>query len=317
SATGHESVARRGSNQSDTSALVSSITRDISQSPSQATQPREMSPSPSGSSLHTRSESSPPHTPNSKKECTEPEQGSKQLTQTGTQTSPENRKDEKVSPKMVRKDRTVGKIRPKRAISPANLQQIPASSKMNYPGSEPVKQAMSPSVAESLRAVFAAFLWHEGIVHDAMACASFLKFHPTLPKQGALVVTRHQDLPLDKRRKELTKEEKARQRHSVEVSNAGNYLHIQPSTLESLTRSAANASANRNRRKLTDGIIKEEGEKFATDNYGYQTISVLPPALKSLVYLWEELTSNCLQAVSQQMILASPVHNKIRKCDKI
>lgn len=58
---------------------------------------------------------------------------------------------------------------------------------------EPVKEAMSPSVAESLRATFAAFLWHEGIVHDAMACASFLKFHPTLPKQGAMVVTRHTD----------------------------------------------------------------------------------------------------------------------------
>lgn len=54
-----------------------------------------------------------------------------------------------------------------------------------------IKEAMSPSVAESIRATFAAFLWHEGLVHDAMACASFLKFHPTLPKQGALVVTRH------------------------------------------------------------------------------------------------------------------------------
>ena len=41
---------------------------------------------------------------------------------------------------------------------------------------------MSTSVAQCLRAVFAAFMWHEGIVHDAMACASFLKFHPNLPK---------------------------------------------------------------------------------------------------------------------------------------
>lgn len=53
------------------------------------------------------------------------------------------------------------------------------------------KEGMSPSMSESLRAIFAAFLWHEGLVHDAMACASFLKFHPNLPKQGALVVTRH------------------------------------------------------------------------------------------------------------------------------
>lgn len=149
-----------------------------------------------------------------------------------------------------------------------------------------------------------------------MACASFLKFHPTLPKQGALVVTRHQDISVDKRRKELSKEEKARQRHSVEVSNAGNYLHIQPSTLESLTRSAANASANRNRRKINEGVIKEEGEKFTNENYGYQTISVLPPALKSLVYLWEELTANCLQAVSQQILPQSPVQGKNKKGDK-
>lgn len=48
--------------------------------------------------------------------------------------------------------------------------------------SDNYKRALPPTVAESLRAVFAAFLWHEGIVHDAMACASFLKFHPMLPK---------------------------------------------------------------------------------------------------------------------------------------
>lgn len=66
SGTGQESSVRRGSTQSDTSALVSSITRDFSQSPSQATQPRDLSPSPSSSSLHTRSETSPPHTPTKK-----------------------------------------------------------------------------------------------------------------------------------------------------------------------------------------------------------------------------------------------------------
>ena len=49
-----------------------------------------------------------------------------------------------------------------------------------------VKEALSPSVAECLRAIFAAFLWHEGIVHDAMACASYLKFHPDLSKATTL-----------------------------------------------------------------------------------------------------------------------------------
>lgn len=95
--------------------------------------------------------------------------------QTGTQTSPENAlqvkghfsigstgKEERVSPKLSRKERPATKSRPKRAISPANLQQLPASTKAGYSNSEPVKQAISPSLAESLRAVFAAFLWHEG-----------------------------------------------------------------------------------------------------------------------------------------------------------
>lgn len=191
---------------------------------------------------------------------------------------------------------------------------------------------MSPSVAEALRAVFAAFLWHEGVVHDAMACASFLKFHPQLPKQGSLVVTRPQPEALpDRRRQELTKEERARQRHSVEVT--GNYLHIQPSTLESLTRSAANASANRNRRKLNANtssyLIKEnvplqqqqqeEGQVEVTGAFGNysKTISVLPPALNALVYLWEDLTSNCVQAINQQLIATSPVHHlKFRRHER-
>ena len=53
---------------------------------------------------------------------------------------------------------------------------------------EPARLGMSPSTAECLRAVFAANLWHQGLVHDAMACASFLKFHPNLPKQHDHVV---------------------------------------------------------------------------------------------------------------------------------
>lgn len=333
--TGPDTSVRSGS---DTSAFVSSITRD-----SPSNQPN-LSPSPSGSSLHMRTESPKGET---SLEITSDgpvssllqDQGSpsKKLTQTGTQTSPENSsnglpvkggfsigtagptsKEERVSPKMIRKDRSITKQRTKRAISPANFQQLPATSKVQYPTNEPTKEALSPSVAESLRAVFAAFLWHEGIVHDAMACASFLKFHPTLPKEGATVVTRHNAThPLEKRTQELTKEERARQRHSVEVSNAGNYLHIQPSTLESLTRSAANASANRSRNRKLNETIKED---VTTDSTGYQTqtISVLPPALKCLVYLWEELTTNCMAAITQQMFASTPTHvNKSKKYEKM
>ena len=66
-------------------------------------------------------------------------------------------------------------------------------------------QALSPSVAECLRAVFAAFMWHEGIVHDAMACASFLKFHPDLTKAMSQFV-------------KGKKQERVRQRHATDSS---------------------------------------------------------------------------------------------------
>lgn len=165
-----------------------------------------------------------------------------------------------------------------------------------------MKEALSPSLAESLRAVFAAFLWHEGIVHDAMACASFLKFQPNLSKQGALVVTRkHSESNGDKQKRELTKEQRARQRHSLEVTNAGHYLHMQASTLETLTRSAANANANRNRKKQ-ESNVKEDSTQSASQLSAlpeFNTVTILPPALKYLVLLWEELSAQTLRCVSR------------------
>lgn len=215
-------------------------------------------------------------------------------------------KEERHSPKLNKRDHTkVVKIRAKRAMSPANAHQLPNPSRALNLSKDKVKEAISPSVAECLRAVFAAFLWHEGIVHDAMACASFLKFHPTLPKQGAVVVTRQ---PLVQSNDKERQEQKARQRHSVEVTNAGNYLHIQASTLETLTRSAANANANRSRKKQEVTIKEEIQSSGKLDSLPeFHTVAVLPPALKSLVFLWEELSTNCLQAVEQQSVLPSPI----------
>lgn len=51
------------------------------------------------------------------------------------------------------------------------------------------KRALPAGLAESFRAVFAAFLWHEGLVYDALACSSYLKFHPSLPKRNAMSFT--------------------------------------------------------------------------------------------------------------------------------
>lgn len=96
------------------------------------------------------------------------------------------------------------------------------------------KQALSPSVAETIRAIFAAFLWHEGLVHDAIACASFLKFHPLIPKNNVYGMD---ETMVEQQHDALTKEEKIQQRHSVEITNTSNYLNARPSTLEALNKS--------------------------------------------------------------------------------
>ena len=85
-------------------------------------------------------------------------------------------------------------------------------------------------MAESIRAVFAAFVWHEGIVHDTMAVASYLKFHPGLSKQGqnhgsaeAGGGAAGSDQDGAGGPTQQSKETKARQRHSVEVSHSELY----------------------------------------------------------------------------------------------
>lgn len=85
------------------------------------------------------------------------------------------------------------------------------------PTSLPIRrQALSPAVAECQRAIFAAFLWQEGLVHDAMASALYLKFHPDVLKEFTPPSSKPdspvQDMPLEEERvadeKKITPDEK-------------------------------------------------------------------------------------------------------------
>ena len=124
---------------------------------------------------------------------------SKLLSQTGTQTSPDGKKSQfsvgsnaipdvmkspqRRSPKLSRKERSARGLKPRQPRSPATFRAMGIDK-------EPAQHGISPSTAECLRAVFAATLWHQGLVQDAIACASFLKFHPDLPKHSECVVLR-------------------------------------------------------------------------------------------------------------------------------
>ncbi|GLH12990.1 Uncharacterized protein GBIM_17651, partial [Gryllus bimaculatus] len=299
------SSQRRGSTQSDTSALVSSLTRDLSQSPSGATTSaatRELSPSASCSSL--ASPNSAPGTPRRHDQaCTQtsPESGALTTTTTTTAavaaaaaaTAPvrghfsigasgvRGEESARLSPKPARKERAAGGAGKARSSKRAIIGFI--SSRQ----SRPFLLVMTVSVA---------YWFH---IPDVNACS----LNAMLGSQGGT---------------------RARQRHSVEVSTAGTYLHIQPSTLETLTRSAANANANRNRKKQqqqqqqaaapgedapVNGAAKLQwmGQLLrapvrlqALPEAAFHTVAVLPPALRALVCLWEELSASCLQAIERQ-----------------
>ena len=48
------------------------------------------------------------------------------------------------------------------SCSAGNVEKRPQQQQQPLQPQQPVKEALSPSVAESIRAVFAAFVWHEG-----------------------------------------------------------------------------------------------------------------------------------------------------------
>lgn len=54
----------------------------------------------------------------------------------------------------------------------------------------------------------------------------------------------------------INREQRAKQRYSVEVANAGNYLNIRPSTLETLNKSGQSSIYNRRNRKLNAEVSK-------------------------------------------------------------
>ena len=184
--------------------------------------------------------------------------------------------------------------------------------------SGPIKEAMSPSVAESIRSVFAAFIWHEGIVHDAMAAAAFLKFHPGLSKEEELMAVMAEES--NNLQQPLSKKDRILQRHSVEVISTA-YLKSRqvhnPSPLErSLEEEKSNMNANANRNNLalaqSERIPEEETQAIPDipieDTREMVTVaSKLPPTMRLFVLLWEEVRSYCHHAILQQVILGSPL----------
>ncbi|XP_035682944.1 E3 ubiquitin-protein ligase MYCBP2-like isoform X1 [Branchiostoma floridae] len=213
---------------------------------------------------------------------------------------------ERVSPKLGRKERTVRHLRNKRdrAMSPVPKEkpsvEIPSAKPKLSLSRKPVKDAISPSVAECMRAVFAAFLWHEGIVHDAMACASFLKFHPNLTKEASSGQTKEQVSS----EMEDFRDPRLKNRHSMELTSALKKLAEReaPSNINALVN--PEPSPKRVAGKVNDsrGVSPSKVAKSSETKKEPQ----LPLTLQHLVSFWEEVSAFVLNMATQQVILPSP-----------
>ncbi|XP_064413761.1 E3 ubiquitin-protein ligase MYCBP2 isoform X3 [Latimeria chalumnae] len=217
--------------------------------------------------------------------------------------------DTRASPKVSRKS-TTRHVRPKKE-----------KSSLLFKGElsravEPAKQAMSPSVAECARAVFAAFLWHEGIVHDAMACSSFLKFNPELSKEHAPIRSN-----LTSQQSADEKETKLKNRHSLEISSALNMFNISPHGPDISKMGSINKNKVLSMLKeppLHEKCEDAKAESTSDDAPGpHQTTSKskspLPLTLQHLVAFWEDISLATIKAATQNMIFPSPGSSAVLK----
>ena len=129
-----------------------------------------------------------------------------------------------------------------------------------------VKQALSPAVAECQRAVFAAFLWQEGLVHDAMASASFLKFQPDMSKE----MGEDQKVKEQAKSQPTLKKESISSDTTVEDKESG----------DAVDKEAAKEAAVPSEEASPAIVIDKEATKTP----------LLPPTLNHLVTFWDEIS---------------------------
>ena len=167
------------------------------------------------------------------------------------------------------------------------------------------------------RSVFAAFLWHEGIVHDAMACASFLKFHPDLHKEMSKYANQQkQDKVRTRHATDSSKEINRRKESNMNINETRVRFNLPPQMLRSDSEKSDQSDKEKggeqaeqrkvrsmtgvDRHKSESNVISLKGEN------GEDKESQLPPTLHHLVYFWEELSGSLSRILAEDMIYPSP-----------
>lgn len=149
----------------------------------------------------------------------------------------------------------------------------------------PAKQALSPAMAECQRAVFAAFLWQEGLVHDAIVSASYLKFHPELSKE-------HSQDPIEKRKEkeaESSKEVKKEEKKEMEKEEK------KEEEKESDKGKQEAVEEKKESEKQPEVKPPSASTPVAEPKSFVESGPVLPPTLNHLVTFWDEISTKVVE----------------------
>ena len=177
----------------------------------------------------------------------------------------------------------------------------------------PPKKALSPALAECQRAVYAAFLWQEGLVPDAIVSASYLKFHPELSKE----MKREQKVPeRDEKvvgKKETVKGEDGESGDKGEKGNKqeeeggdGESEKVEVGDKEESGKKEEEGESGKNeKRDIGESSDKPEGGAVSKESPKPLVLlpelqsdtpspSLLPATLNHLVTFWDEISSKVL-----------------------
>ena len=142
-------------------------------------------------------------------------------------------------------------------------------------GIAPVKQALSPAMAECQRAVFAAFLWQEGLVHDAIVSASYLKFHPELLKE-------HSQDPIERKKEKSAESPKEEKKEG-----------------ESTDQEKQDTTEEKEEGKKQPDVKEKPSAATPTEpKPSVESGPVLPPTLNHLVTFWDEISNKVIENAS-------------------
>jgi len=151
-------------------------------------------------------------------------------------------------------------------------------------------QALSPAVAECQRAVYAAFLWHQGLVHDAMASSFHLKLHPTLSKEMIHQGSNKSSEESVVCEKKDSNEKKADEGDDKKEDGVATEEKKEPVEKKPISKDDAKKSS------------KEGGPS-------------LPPTLSHLVTFWEEISAKVLE-ISTQPLHPPKIPSIVRELQK-